>query len=209
MARLLTDPCGVVILIAGEAERFRVRLKPNRKRILEATLFLIQEGERLQSPLTQYEIVKSLFLADVAHLEKYGRPITFDNYFALEFGPVPEAAYDMLKPNFDPRSHYDEAWPPWRREHAHGKAYYFRGPSRDPNLRVLSKSDVGALAAAIDEVKALRFGGVVDKTHRNPAYIDAWSRKGDKASAAMDYARVMSEPDEELAAEVAEASRCA
>lgn len=187
-----------------------MRLKPNRKRILEATLFLIQEGERRRSPLTQYEIVKSLFLADVAHLEKYGRPITFDNYFALEFGPVPEASYDMLKPAYEPGAHYpDEAWPPWRREHAGGRAYYYRGPRRDPNLRALSKTDVAALTTALDEVKQLRFGGVVDKTHRNTAYLDAWNSRGDKGSAPMNYAQVMAEPDEELAADVAEASRYA
>lgn len=186
-----------------------MRLKPNHKRILEAALFVIAEGERLRSPVTQYEIVKSLFLADVAHLERYGRPITFDNYAALEFGPVPEAAYDMLKPTYNHRPQYDdEAWPPWRREHAHGKAYFYR-PRREPNLRVLSKTDTAALAAALDEVKALRFGGVVDKTHKNPAYIEAWAKRGEKGSSPMIYAQILAEPDDQLAADLAEASRYA
>lgn len=187
-----------------------MRLKPNHKRILEATLYLIQEGERLRSPVTQYEIVKSLFLADVEHLERYGRPITFDNYSALEFGPVPEAAYDMLKPDYNHNINFlQEAWPPWRREHAHNRAYYFRGPRRDPNLRVLSKTDTLALSKALDEVKALRFGGVVDKTHQNIAYIEAWQNRGGKGSSPMAYSKVMTEPDETLAQDIAEASQYA
>jgi hypothetical protein len=193
-----------------EAGRDSVRLKPNHKRILEAALYLIQEGERRRAPVTQYEIVKSLFLADVAHLERYGRPVTFDNYSALEFGPVPEAAYDMLKPAYNPNNHYEqEVWPPWRREHAHGRAYYYRGPRRDPNLRALSKTDIAALSEALDEVKALRFGGVVDKTHGNPAYIEAWATRGDKRSSPMAYAKVMAEPDDVLAQDLAEASQYA
>ena len=47
--------------------------------------------------ITQYDIVKSLFLADKAHLNRYGRPITFDNYFAMKDGPVPNLAYNLLK----------------------------------------------------------------------------------------------------------------
>lgn len=187
-----------------------MRLKPNHRRILEAILYLVQEGERRRAPVTQYEIVKSLFLADVGHLERYGRPITFDNYSALEFGPVPEAAYDMLKPNYNPNHHFaDEAWPPWRREHAHNRAYFYRGPRRDPNLRVLSKTDTAALSVALDEVKGLRFGGVVDKTHKNPAYTEAWNNRGEKGSAPMHYARIMAEPDEALVADLAEASQYA
>lgn len=184
-----------------------MRLKPNHKRILEATLFLIQQGEKQSRPVTQYQIVKSLFLADVAHLERYGRPVTFDNYHALEFGPVPEAAYDMLKPAFDPVPYPSEAWPPWHREPAGNRAFYYRGPAREPNLRMLSKSDVTALSAALKEVQALGFGGVKDKTHENPSYKEAWAKRGSKRAAPMNYARVMAKPDELLATDLAEASR--
>lgn len=186
-----------------------MRLQPNHKRILEATLFLIQQGEKKSRPVTQYEIVKSLFLADVAHLERYGRPVTFDNYHALAFGPVPEAAYDMLKPDYVPSPYPNEAWPPWRREPAGKKAFFHPKPEREPNVRALSRSDVTALSAALDEVRALGFGGVKDKTHENASYKEAWARRGTKKAAPMNYARVMSKPDEVLAADLAEASRYA
>ncbi len=186
-----------------------MQLTPNRKRILEAILFLIQEGERIGDPVTQYEIVKSLFLADMEHLEQYGRPITFDNYAALEFGPVPVRSYDFLKPDYNGQIDFpNEAWPPWTLEHARAKAYFYRGPKRNPNLRLLSETDVAALSAALEEVKDLKFGGVVDKTHKNPAYVAAWGRRGDKRSAPIDYMQLMAEPDPELLSNLIDASRC-
>src|SRR6266498_1480167 len=51
--------------------RYRKPFKPDKERILEAILFLIGRT----SGLSQHEIVKSLFLADRAHLNTYGRPI--------------------------------------------------------------------------------------------------------------------------------------
>lgn len=79
------------------APQYRRPFKPDKDRILEAILFLIGRS----SSLSQYEIVKSLFLADRTHLNTYGRPITFDNYVAMEHGPVPSLAYDALKPSYN------------------------------------------------------------------------------------------------------------
>lgn len=44
------------------------RMDPDRKKILEVILFLLEEGERRGLLLTQYDIVKSMFLADKKHL---------------------------------------------------------------------------------------------------------------------------------------------
>src|ERR1700733_613301 len=75
-------------------------LKPNYKKILEAILFLINESERRGLYVTEYDIDKAVFLADVKHLNEYGRPITFDNYVAMVHGPVPSATRDILQPTF-------------------------------------------------------------------------------------------------------------
>lgn len=189
--------------------RPRVRLEPNRPKLLEAILFLIEEGERDRSPLTQYQIVKSLFLADVAHLNQFGRPITFDNYAALEFGPVPSEAYEMLKPTYRWRLHFPLDRAPWEREPASltSKAYRYVRPARSPNLRVLSRSDLQHLAAALERVRELGFGGTRDETHQHPAYVDAWSRRGDRLSVAMDYGQLLGEDDPDTLADIAFASR--
>ena len=38
-----------------------------------------------------------LLFADKKHLERYGRFITGDTYSAMENGPVPSFAYDVVK----------------------------------------------------------------------------------------------------------------
>ena len=42
-------------------------------------------------------ILKLLFFAEVDHLNRYGRPIVGDRYYARQWGPVPETTYDLLK----------------------------------------------------------------------------------------------------------------
>ena len=72
----------------GEGEIVKMaRLQPNKQKILESVLFLIELAEKETYHPTQYELVKSIFIADFHHLKKYGRPITFDNYSAMELGP--------------------------------------------------------------------------------------------------------------------------
>jgi uncharacterized phage-associated protein len=178
----------------------KLRLEPNKTKLLEAILYLIQRGEALGTPLTQYQIVKSLFLADVSHLNVYGRPITFDNYAALEFGPVPVTAYDMLKPE------NQHNWL-WEREPVTSRAYRYVRPSRPPNLRKLSGSDRKVLDEALDRVRELGFGGVRDETHAHRAYVEAWERRGQAASARMQYRLLLESPDDELLEDLVYASR--
>jgi hypothetical protein len=129
------------------------------------------------------QLVKSVFLADVAHLNQYARPITFDNFVAMKDGPVPSATRDVLQPEFKSQYQYGgEAWPPWDRERSPedgNLAHKFVRPKRKPNLRVLSETDIHALAEALSVVKSLKFSGVRAETHKHPAYTEAWERRGE------------------------------
>jgi uncharacterized phage-associated protein len=198
---------GGVLDIQAEEYSRPLRLKPNVRRILESILFLIEEGVGKGAPLTQYQIVKSLFLADLHHLQNYGRPITFDNYAALEFGPVPETAYDILKPSSRPIPGEEENWPLWEREPAGGKAFRYVRPKRSANKRVLSKSDQLALGEAMETAIKLPFGRIVDITHKHPAYEKAWSSRGTKMSMRMDYKLLLPDDDSELLEEIVHASK--
>jgi hypothetical protein len=183
-----------------------VKLKPNRRKILESILFLIAEGERQGNPLTQYQIVKSLFLADTAHLNAYGRPVTFDNYSALQFGPVPVEAYDMLKPAYPWGERFGQQAAPWTRRQVSETAFQYIQPSRPADERALSKSDAKALIDGLKVVRELGFGGVRDQTHLHPAYVEAWDSRGAARGKAMDYAKLFDEPDTEGADAIAYAS---
>lgn len=183
------------------------RLQPNRRKLLEVILYLIAEGEKLGFPLTQYQIVKSIFLADIAHLNEFGRPITFDNYAALEFGPVPSEAYDMLKPDYPWHTHFDQVSAPWVRQQVMSTAYKYVQPAREADRRVLSKSDINALTMALTHVCEATFGAIRDETHEHPAYVEAWNRRGTAWSAPMEYARLLQDADEDLVADLAFASK--
>lgn len=42
------------------------------------------------------KLVKLLYLADKCHLVRYGRTITGDEYWAMDYGPVGSTAKDIL-----------------------------------------------------------------------------------------------------------------
>lgn len=62
------------------------------KKAVAAIVLLVQETQAMM-----YSVMKMLYLADKAHLEKHGRFITGDRYVAMQQGPVPSRAYDLVK----------------------------------------------------------------------------------------------------------------
>lgn len=55
--------------------------------------FARQSGGRIN----KMKALKLLFFADRFHLRKYGRPITNDEYFAMNYGPVPSGGKDLVE----------------------------------------------------------------------------------------------------------------
>jgi uncharacterized phage-associated protein len=163
-------------------------LVPKKQKLLASILLLIEEAAKAGWELSKGEIVKSLFVADDKHLAKYGRPITFDNYVAMENGPVGDITSDLL-------NEYEIVWAdygldkaPWttRKDDA-GRVYYCLDAVAS-NRRKLSPSDVGELTSALGHVKTLGFGRISHETHKHPAWAAAWSAKDETArGAAMDW----------------------
>jgi uncharacterized phage-associated protein len=149
-----------------------VNLKPNPAKIAEAILFILSQARSRNVFATQYDIVKTLFLADKRHLNLYGRPITFDNYFAMKHGPVPSLAYDLLKGNRAALEQYG-AFVAWDSRYVAAKQFHFV-PRREPDLDELAPSEIELLTDCFGAVKSLGFGEVRKLTHEDPAYIDAW-----------------------------------
>lgn len=160
----------------------RTVLTPKKEKILEAVLFLIGR----HTNLTQYDIVKAIFLADKAHLNKHGRPITYDNYVAMVHGPVPSFTYDLLKPSFNFAHVYGVKAAPWTTV-KDGAKNIFVHAKREPNLRVLSKSDQIELEEGLNIVTSMTFGQIKRLTHEEPAYKEAWARRGMADSADISF----------------------
>ncbi len=182
-----------------------IAMHPNQGRIVEAILFIVAEACERKIAVTQYDIVKSLFLADRAHLNKYGRPITFDNYVAMEHGPVPSTAYNFLKEDARALRKYGDVLP-WSRTKAPdlGKSCFrYCAPKRAPNEDVLSPSDLDELRSALTIVKALGFAQIRRLTHEDQAYLDAWEGHDGRRQYPMSYALLFDESAEGKAEELA------
>ncbi|WP_419900251.1 Panacea domain-containing protein [Roseomonas sp. USHLN139] len=176
---------------------------------MEAVLHVLNRARKANFRVTQYDVVKSLFLADVEHLTRYGRPITFDNYVAMKDGPVPSKTYDLLKEARDAVAEAGGALP-WTRRWAPELGpgcYSFENPLREVDEDILSLSDMKALGNALMKVKALGFGGTRDHTHEHPAYKDAWREDAGRRSFPMDYGKLFEKPNADRAKELAFLSR--
>lgn len=178
------------------------RMKPNGPKVREALLCLIRLADQHDFCLTQYYLLKALFFADKSHLNKYGRPITFDHYYALPDGPVPSLSYDVLKksPGALDCTGIDTAL--WDSTRMDGTKSRFHNAVRDPSDDVLSESDLEELAAAFEHVRHRSFGGIWDETHDHPAYKNAKARGGSSNNPPMDIADMFDAPNSKRAQEL-------
>jgi len=180
-------------------------MTPNVERIIAAISYVIDEARERGYRVTQYDISKSLFLADRSHLNKFGRPVTFDNYVAMENGPVPSLSYDFLKEDAGAIRRYRVAIP-WTRTPAPDispRAYSYEISKTQVITDALSPSDLDELRAAIIVVKSLGFQQVRRLTHDDQAYIEAWDGEAEAKNNHMSLSLMFDVPNEEAAKELA------
>lgn len=170
------------------------RLTEDKEKIQEAILYLMKK----QPNISQYEIVKSIFLADRSHMNRYGRPVTFDNYVAMEHGPVPSLVYDALKPKYNFKTMFS-AERPWSSiPDKDNRSINRFTPMREPRKEYLSASDMKALDAALGTVLSLSFNQLRKLTHEDRAYTEAWERRGNAASVIMRLSLLIDKDGDEL-----------
>ena len=184
------------------------RLEPSIPRILAAISHVIRTAQSKGARPTQYEIVKTLFLADRAHLNRFGRPITYDNYFAMKDGPVPSFAYDLLKESAQAIGRLPNQRAPWSRQPIGPKVSEFFDATYDAD-EDLSESDMEVLEAALATVMNLTFRQIRKLTHEDKAYVDAWRDDGQSKSFAMQFGLLFDDPDPERAEQIIAASKSA
>jgi uncharacterized phage-associated protein len=179
-----------------------VKLEPNIEKIVSAICFVIAEAGERCLEVSQYDIIKTLFLADKKHLNEYGRPVTFDNYCAMKYGPVPSFAYDLLKGNASAIRKYGKKIP-WSAKKVSPTINNFSIEKGGCSFNLLSPSDRNALSGALTTIKSLTFGQIKQLTHADPAYTQAWSDEGGRESYPMDLALLFDTPNYEAAKTVA------
>ena len=172
---------------------------PNKDRILAAILFLMQ----IRPGISQYQVVKSVFLADKAHLNSVGRPVTFDKYVAMKQGPVPSLVYALLMDSLVFVRIYRRS-PPWRVESAKNSNRYHA--LETPDATALSITDKNALRAGLEMVLRLSYKELSARLHDDPAYVEAWGRRGRAASVPMKAVKLLEDENEEKILDLADIS---
>jgi len=129
----------------------------NPEKALEAILY----AARIAPIKDVYHVLKILYFADKAHLEQYGRFIFGDSYVAMSHGPVPSGAYDIIKyvRNRNTVISFEPA------KSAFSISGDFIELHREPNLELLSKSDIKCIDDANKKYGHLPFGRLKSKSH--------------------------------------------
>jgi uncharacterized phage-associated protein len=145
----------------------------------KAIAAILYVAPRIDDP-TFLRICKLLYFADKTSLEKYGRFIAGDTYFAMEHGPVPAHTYNLMR----------EA------AHSEGLGFTTDGghqvvPLADPDLGELSESDIECLDTIIDLYGRAPVWKLRQDSH-DFAYDDAWENRGGKNSARMSIENIVS-----------------
>ncbi len=130
-----------------------MRFPFNEEKALAAVLFIIQQ---YGGKINKHKLAKILYFADKKHLVRYMRPILGDRYIAMSFGPVPSGVSDGIKGNKYQQSFQDALT-------TEGSKYILS--SKEPNLRVLSKTDIECLTESFEENKRLSFNALTRKSH--------------------------------------------
>jgi uncharacterized phage-associated protein len=128
-----------------------ILFKNDPEKMREVILYV---AKRVKEP-TLHTVSKIMYFADRLHLADYGRFITGDMYIAMEYGPVPSAAYDYLKELRRGTTKTDEM----------SVVGYNVVPQRDANREVLSESDIDCLNRSIQKYGRMTFGELTDASH--------------------------------------------
>lgn len=107
-------------------------------------------------------VSKVMYFADKAHLEKYGRFISGDNYIAMKHGPVPSNTYDILK---GVRGDGFACLAEPAKNAFSVENHYVIKPFRKVDLDYFSDSDLECLDEAINEYGSLPFNELTQLSH--------------------------------------------
>lgn len=120
-------------------------------------------AERIPEQGNMYKVLKAIYLADKLHLNSYGRLIFFDRYQALDAGPTPAGAYDILTHVRDGKS--QPRMPRNVRSRIRVDEHSTVHPVLKADTNVLSESELECLDRAIRFCIKHHWAAVKNKVH--------------------------------------------
>ena len=111
--------------------------------------------------LDLHTLMKAVYFADKAHLNKYGRPIFGASYRAMKYGPVPVEIYEMAKGEPLWLAELERQQFPWQL-----MGYKLAPTSNEtPDTGVLSESDMAELKDGLRLSSSMTFNSRTAATH--------------------------------------------
>ena len=139
----------------------------DQRKALHALLFVVTH---LPKPANVYNVLKCLYYADRKHLQEYGRQIYGETFYALEHGPVPSAAYEIIK-YANGRAKWDLQFPEvFELLDVNDIHVSARGPV---DTELLSQSDMVCLLDASRKYGRMTFTRLKKLSHQGKAFENA------------------------------------
>jgi len=149
--------------------------KINKDKAINALLFV---ASKTGGEIDIHRLSKILYFADQKHLIRYGRPITRDQYVPMDKGPVPSKVYDYFKAV---RSNKETPLKNYCAEYFDVENWMHFIMKEQPNLEMLSESEIECLSESIIENKDLGHDELIFKSH-DAAYEQARSHSHSRLS---------------------------
>jgi uncharacterized phage-associated protein len=151
--------------------------KPKYDKIVELLLYLAHK----RPGADKYQAVKFFYLADREHLARYGRPITFERYVALSYGPVASNTLNFLNKDKTTFRQAKIKSLPFETEIGQMKSgketTYIRKPLREVDTTLFSKSDLKVFDEILAKYRDATFDELYNLTHEHLAYVLAWRQR--------------------------------
>jgi hypothetical protein len=154
-----------------------LKFRPKYDKIVELLLHLAHA----RPGADKYQAVKFFYLADREHINRHGRPITFEQYYAMDYGPVASNALNLLEGDAITFERAGIEKLPFEIEKGklkNGKATTYLGkPLREVDLDLFSKSDLQVFDEIVEKYRDATFDDLFKLTHDHFAYIEAWTKR--------------------------------
>ena len=166
----------------------RIHLPFNLQKTTQALNFFAVRSGRM---INKMKAIKLLYFADRYHLRKFGRSISNDDYYAMEYGPVPSNGKDIAE-NSDFLGKHEKSYVEKYLKRSSNYDYKSIKPiDRD----VLSESDIEALEFAWETFKEFDQFQLADITHKYPEWQKHENQITDRNSRIqMDYEDFFQDP---------------
>ncbi|AQQ09805.1 putative phage-associated protein [Sedimentisphaera cyanobacteriorum] len=159
--------------------RNKIHFDFRKENAIQAVMwFLSRHGYRLD----QMKALKLMYLADKAHLAKYGRPIAGGSYYAMRYGPVCSELYDLFK---------DPSGIPF-----HLEDNFLKADECEYEEDCLSESDKEILSEINEKFGSKDPFSLSSYTHELPEYKNIWDENRKEGRKKIDYESIIN--DEEM-----------